>query len=337
MKTLNKKLRIGAICRIDNGGLANLAFDFWKHIHEITKALVVVSSDKKQNLLRYPEQVICQGFPTLEQIEEFLKDIDIVLAFETPYNWNIFSMAKERGIKTVLMPMYEWTEEKPPIHPDLYLCPSLLERDIYKYYPTKSEYIPVPIDRKMFPFKLRTKAETFVFNNGHGGTKGRNGLVALLQAIPLVKSDIKFIIRSQVPIPEIKDIRVDVRLGEAKRADLFKEGDVLLLPRMFGALSLPTWEAISSGMPVLSTDLYPFNMILPKDWFFKAERIEKGQTATINRIIDVAMVNPKDIAKKIDSWANKGITKESNLANKIARKMSWDNLHDEFIKLFKKL
>ena len=334
---MNKKLRIGIIARVDSGGLANQTYDYWKHIHEITKVLVVTSSSPQQNLLRYPEQIICEGFPTLEQIDSFLKDIDIVIAIETAYNWNIFSMAKERDIKTVLIPNYEWTEEYLPVQPDLYLCPSLLERDIYKFYPTKSEYLPFPIDRKIFPFKLRTKAETFVFNNGHGGTMGRNGIEALLKAIPLVKSDIKFIIRSQVPVPEIKDKRVDVRIGNVKRTELFNEGDVLLLPRMFGALSLPTWEAVSSGMPVLSTDLYPFNVILPKDWFFKPEKIEKGRTATINRTIDIAFVSPQKIAEKIDEWAGKDITEDSKKADKIAENISWKNLHDKYIKLFKTL
>jgi len=329
--------KIGIIARVDNGGLANLTYDFWKHIHQITKSLTILSSKPYQDLLKYPEQIICEGFPTLEQIDEFLKDIDVVLAFETPYNWNIFSMAKERGIKTILIPNYEWTEENPPIHPDLYLCPSLLDRDIYKYYSTKSEYLPIPINRELFPFRLRTKAETFVFNNGHGGTNGRNGLEALLQAIPLVKSDVKFIIRSQVPIPEITDKRVDVRLGGIERKDLFKEGDVFVSPRKFGALLLPTWEAISSGMPVLSTDIYPFNAILPKSWFFKPERIEKMQTAPMNRVIDVAVINPETIAQKIDQYANKDITKESKKADEIAENISWENMRDKFIKLLEKL
>ena len=136
--TMNKKtLRCGIVARVDNGGLANLAFDYWKNIPEITKSLTIVSGSQNQRVDRYPEQVLCQNYPTLEQIDEFLRDIDVVVAFETPYNWNVFSKAKEKGIKTVLIPMYEWTEEKPPIEPDLYLCPSLMERDIYKFYPTK--------------------------------------------------------------------------------------------------------------------------------------------------------------------------------------------------------
>lgn len=336
--TQKQDIRIGIIARVDNGGLANETYDYWKNIHEITKVLVVLSNGPYQDLLRYPNQVICEGFPSLGKIEEFLKDLDVVMALETPYNWNVFSMAKERGIKTVLIPNYEWTEENPPIHPDLYLCPSLLERDIYKFYPTQSKHIPFPVDRKLFPFKQRTKATTFVFNNGHGGTGGRNGVRELLAAIPLVKSSTaRFIVRSQIALPEVTDPRVQVIVGETKREDLFKDGDVFIIPRKFGALSLPTWESLSSGMPVLSTDVYPFNAILPKDWFFKAERTEKSRTAPMNRLIDIAIVNPVTIAEKIDAWVGQDITKDSQKANEIAQSMSWEVLHDEYLKVFNKL
>lgn len=330
--------RIGIIARVDSGGLANMSLDWWKNIPEITKCLTILSDSAYQNVTRFPEQIICENYPTLEQIDLFLKDIDVVIAFETPYNWNVFSMANERGIKTILIPMYEWTEENPPIQPDLYLCPSLMERDIYKYYPTKSEYIQNPIDRKVFKFKQREKAHTFVFNNGHGGVGGRNGIVAFTQAIPLVKSDVKFIIHSQVPIPEIKDSRVEIRIGEIKnRIDLYKEGDVLVFPRMFGALSLPTWEALSCGMPVLSTNLYPFNIHLPKEWFFQPEGNKKIQTSSLNRIIDCNFVNPQVIADKIDEWSNRDIINDSKVANDIAETFSWENSRKKILQVLKDL
>lgn len=335
---MTKNLKIGAICRVDNGGLANLAMDWWKNMPEITKCLTIISSSAYQNVSLYPEQIICENYPTLEQIDLFLKDIDVVLAFETPYNWNIFSMAKERGIKTVLIPMYEWTEEKPPIEPDLYLCPSLMERDIYKFYPTRSEYIQNPIDRKLFKFKQREKANTFVFNNGHGGVGGRNGIVALLQAIPLVKSDVKFIIHSQVPIPEITDPRVTVKLGDTKtRTELYEEGDVLLFPRMFGALSLPTWEALSCGIPVLSTDIYPFNVMLPKEWFFKSSETKRFQTSRQNRMIDAFITYPQILADKIDEWAGSWNIERSHKANEIAEQFSWDIQKPKILKIFEQL
>jgi glycosyltransferase involved in cell wall biosynthesis len=335
---MSQKLRIGAVVRVDDGGLANLAMDWWKNLPEITKCLTILSNSEYQNVMRYPEQIICENYPTIEQIDKFLKDIDVVIAFETPYNWNVFSMANERGIKTVLIPMYEWTEENPPIEPDLYLCPSLMERDIYKYYPTRSEYIQNPIDRKLFKFKQREKAHTFIFNNGHGGTGGRNGAVVLLQAIPLVKSDVKFLIHSQIPIPEINDPRVEVRLGDVKdRTDLYKEGDIMVYPKMFGALSLPIWESLSCGIPVISTNLYPFNEMLPKEWFFDAEGSKKIRTSPQNRIIDCAIINPKKLAETIDRWANKDIKEESKTANMIASTFAWDNVKPIIIKTLEDL
>ena len=335
---MSQKLRIGAIMRVDSGGLANLSYDWWKNMPEITKCLTILSESAYQNVMRYPEQIICQNYPTLEEIDLFLKDIDVVIGFETPYNWNVFSMANERGIKTVLVPMYEWTEEKPPIEPDLYLCPSLIERDIYKYYPTKSEYIQNPIDRKVFKFKQREKAHTFVFNNGHGGSGGRNGMAILAQAIPLVKSDVKFLIHSQVQVPEINDPRVEVRLGDIKdRQDLFKEGDIMIYPKMFGALSLPIWEALSCGIPVLTTNLYPFNAMLPKEWFFEPEGGKKIQTSPVNRIIDMNFVNPQTLANKIDEWANKDITEESKKAGEIAEQFNWNTSKEKIIKTLENL
>ena len=87
--SLPQTLKIGIIARVDNGGLSNMTFDFWRNIFEITKSLTILSESSYQDVSRYPEQIICQNYPTLEQIDLFLKDIDVVLAFETPYNWNI--------------------------------------------------------------------------------------------------------------------------------------------------------------------------------------------------------------------------------------------------------
>ena len=331
-------MRIGIVARIDKGGLANMTDDFWKHIPEITKQLVIPANNVEDDFNLYLKGIICNGFPTLDKIDKFLKDIDIVLMFETPYNWNIISLAEKRGIKTVLIPNYEWSNPNPPIHPDLYLCPSLLDKDIYKKK-HKSKYLPIPVDRKLIPFKLRKKARTFIFNNGHGGTGGRNGVQALLEAIPMVKAkDIKFIIRSQVNLPPIDDDRVEIKLGSiTKKADLFKEGDVFLFPHMFDGLSLPIQEALSAGMPVISTNFYPHNIYMPKEWFFEADGFKKGRVAEIAREIDVAIINPEKLAEKIDEWAGKDITKDSKRANEIAEEISWDNLYEEYIKVFKEL
>jgi len=112
---------------------------------------------------------------------------------------------------------------------------------------------------------------------------------------------------------------------------------VLLFPRMFGALSLPTWEALSCGMPVLSTNIHPFNKTLPKEWFFEAEGSKKVQTSSQNRIIDMYKIDPQKLADKIDEWANKNITEESKKAGEIAEQFSWGNSKKQILKVLNQL
>ena len=214
-----------------------------------------------------------------------------------------------------------------------------MDYQIFKDYETRVEYFPIPVDRREIPFKLRTKAETFVFNNGGGGTGGRNGMEALMKAIPLVKSDVKFIIRSQnQEPPKIEDKRVNIEFKHyPNRADIFNKGDVFVFPHMFDGLSLPIQEALSSGMLVLSTNFFPHNTYLPKEWLFDPDGFKQGRVSLVARDIDVAILDPEKIAKKIDEWANKDISMESRKADEIAEKISWENMKDIYIDMFKSL
>lgn len=334
---VNKELKIGMIARCDVGGLGHLSYDFWKNIFEISKELIVMSG-RLDNPYLYPKGIIASiGRPTLEEIDEFLKDINVVLAVETPYNWNILSEAKRRGIKTVLIPNYEWSEVKSPVMPDMYLCPSKLDYNLFKKYDTRVEYLPIPVNREEFPFQQRTKAHTFLFNNGGGGSDGRNGYKELMEAIKLVKSDVKFLIRSQIEVDQPEDKRITFEYVHKKHEDLYKEGDVFLFPHKFDGLSLPIQEALSAGMPVLSTNFFPHNDYMPKEWFFEPEKWQLGNVCPECRVIEMAKLDPQKIADKIDEWANKDITAESKKADEIAEKISWNSLHKKYVDLFTSL
>jgi hypothetical protein len=78
-----------------------------------------------------------------------------------------------------------------------FLCPSRLD---YNELPEPKQYIPTPVNRDIIPFRLRRQARKFLFINGTGD-RGRNSLHVLWGAIPLVKSPVEFLIRSQVSIP----------------------------------------------------------------------------------------------------------------------------------------
>lgn len=328
--------QIGLIVRCDDGGLGSLSRDFYKYLEPV-KTLVIIGGYNN-----HPERFngIIAGYqsghhynpiPTLKQIDEFLDGLDTILTFETPYNWNLFSLAKQKGIKTILMPMFEWTPDPLPVEPDLILCPSKLEYDLYE---GNKIYLPVPIDRELHPFKLRTCAETFVFNNGHGGTLNRNSAREMIEAISRTTIDVKFIVRSQVDLPDkINDHRITYQFGDVPKEDLFKDGDILLFPHKFDGLSLPIQEAMSSGLPVISTDIYPHNTYLPKELLFEPDGYGKARMGERYREFQRAFISPRILAEKIDSFANQDVTELSKKMNEIAETMSWDNLKDKYLEI----
>jgi len=336
---MSKEIKIGLVARCDNSGLGTLARDFYNNL-PVEKSLLVLSRYQNDTSLFRNSIISERGVPTLEEVDRFLEGLDVVIGFETVYNWSIFSKAKERGIKTILIPMYEWTPEPLPVIPDLIICPSKLDYDYYKQdYPKANvEYLPIPIDRKVFKFKKKKTATTFLFNNGHGGFLERNSLTELLQAISLIPLDAKFIINTQIPPAwGIKDRRITLNIGEMTREELFKEGDVFIMPHKFNGLSLPIQEAMSCGMPVISTDIYPTNDYLPKEWLFEPEAMVKGRLGANTRYIDIALISPKKLAKAIEKWINQDISKYSEMMDKKAEEMSWKTLKPKYLNLIKKI
>jgi len=333
MKTSNKKSpKIGLIARSDNSGLGVFTQEFYKNL-PIEKVLVVLHGEYQNYPEKFDEnkRIVCQrGTPGLEEIEEFLDGIDVVLTFETPYNWNIFTRAREKGVKTALFVDYEWLSETLPANPDLYLCGSEVNYyGIPEIPEEKKALIPCPINDS-FQFQKRKKAETFVFNNGHGGFRDRNSWKELFEAISLVKEPVNFLIRSQKYFPYIpNDSRIEIQYGDIPHDDLYKEGDVLIHPHKFGALSMPVQEGIASGMPVITTDLPPYHKLVPESWLIKPEARTQ---IFIRRQIEAVIHSPTNIAKKISEFANKDISQDSEKTKEIAQRWRWKNVRGEYLK-----
>jgi len=332
-----KNMKIGTICRADNSGLGNLAWEFCNHL-PITKQLIVLNNVYHVYPERFKNAIVSRkSIPDRDEIDALLQDIDLLLLLETPFNWGAISKAKQRGIKVVLIPMYECTEERKELSDvDLFLCPSLLD---YNVFPEPKYFLPIPINREKLKFKLRKKARVFTHHTGHGGIYGRNGTEEFLQAIKLVKSDVRFTIYTQylksvaLPMDILK--RVYVHKGNIKNYwDVWRDEDVFVFPHKWDGCSLPINEAMSVGMPIISTDMYPFNQYLPKDLLFKPKRMLTIQMA---RKISMADISPEVLAQKIDEIANTDISKYSIQGNQLAEKWSWENLLPKYMEIFQKV
>lgn len=319
--------RLGIIGFASNSGLGTLSREFFVHLKPAKTLLVPTKYAEFPD--RFPGAR--RGLDK-ETVDWFLTDIDVVLAFETPGDWDILQAAKKRGIKTILMPMYECMHSPLVFTPDLMICPSRLDYEIFKReVGGHAVFLPVPVNRKRIEFRHRRRARVFEHHAGHGGLLGRNGTYELLAAAPMLKSKAKIVIYSQRQL-DFSHPNVEIRVGNFKDYwDIWGQGDVFVFPHKFDGLSLPIQEALASGMPVLSTAIPPFVGWLPNDWMIPAD--EQTQMRVFQRLVDVAVVDPRRIAEAIDQWYGKDIRRDSAEANKLAQALDWKLLKQKYLEI----
>lgn len=310
-QTNMKSYKVGMICLATDQGLGYLAKDFYDN--GLIDLVCIHNHSTRVNHYEW--------YPNAVSEQELLDKCTTLFFIETPFNWKIIVEARNRGIKTVLMPMYECTRYPLPYQPDLILTPSDLDQ---QYFPEATR-VNVPVNVE---WRLRERARVFVHNAGNGGLGGRNGTRELIESLKYVKSPIKLIIRSQVPI-ECDDLRVELRIGTFD--DIWSEGDVFVFPEKFNGLSLPLQEAFASGMLVMTSDRFPNNTYLPREPLIPVSGYKKERIAVE---FDSAVLSPEEIAKTIDEWYNKNISSYSLLGKDFNIKNTWTNLKKEYISLF---
>ena len=321
-------MRLGLICRFDNSGLGTLSWEFARNLKP-HKVLLVENFVHQTFPERYAGLDSRRAGRTYsDNWEWFLEDIDVVMTFETFYRWEIVKICRQKKIKTVLYTMVEMTSEKLPLFPDLFLCPSKLD---YERFREPKVFVPTPVATDRLIWRKREKAHTFIHSASHGGVSMRKGTHLLMEAIPMVKSDVKFEIYTWIPFKS-NDPRLEIKLQNFKNYwQMWREGDVLVYPQDYNGICLPIVEAMASGMGVITTDIYPFNEYMPKELLFKPEQMYRTRASPSLLEMDAAKINPKDIAEKIDEWANQDIGRFSEYGKTWAQENSWEILGPKIV------
>lgn len=318
---------LGFIARCDNTGLGVESVDFVRHVRpdRVLVALPKRYDDFPARFASCPDVGFLDKPPSPEDADRFLRGLDTLFCIETPYDWSLFERARAANVKTILRINYEYLPDPLPAAPDVMISP------IDWYQSDGATILPFPVDRLRFPFRQRRRARTFLYVAGRLGMFGRNGTKELLQAIPLVRSDVRFIFYSQKEVERIDDPRVDWRFGDlGDNAVLYAEGDVLIFPRRYGGQALSVNEALSVGMPVMMTDMRPHNAFLPKELLIPAGKLEEVH---LRRTVEAAAIEPAHIAAKIDEWADRDISTYSEWADSYAQSISWDTLLPRYVEL----
>lgn len=308
-------MRVGLIARADRTGLAVQTWCFWRNMHPAATLVVDLAhcSGQSPELDRYasdPNVTVWRAavYPSVEAkpdpvLENFLDQVDVVFTCETPYNLWLFKRAREKGVRTVLQPNYEFLEYllyRDLPEPDVFGLPSRWhEQEIRMRLPGRDiRHLPVPVDRTLLPYRHRSELRTLLHTAGTPAMEDRNGTLLLMEAMQHVRAPVELTIRTQkhLPQPASRNVRVDTRSSQ-NFWDLYGDEDLYVIPRKFGGLCLPMQEALSVGMPVLSTNVSPQDEFIPTDLLVDAPPVREVMTRAP---IWVHEANPHAVAARID-------------------------------------
>ena len=311
-------MRIGIVARSDNTGLGNQTKELAKMLNP--DKILLINSTSFNNNKQHPEWyseynsvVTINGFPTNNDVENFLKGLDIVIACETFYNVAFIELAHKRGVKTVLQYNYEFLEYLQKQHrrlPTYLLAPSEWNLDnVIKLFGTKTNviHLPPPTNKDLFSnakqINLSKTHNRILHVAGKAAAKDRNGTKTVLDMLKYSKAEYELVITSQTPIEhQYSDSRVTISHANPEARESLYEGyDAMILPRRYAGLCLPMNEALLSGLPVFMTDISPNNKVLPAEWLAKSNKIDELMTRTM---LDVYSADPEDLARIVDNYFN---------------------------------
>ena len=202
-----------------------------------------------------------------ESIRLLLSGLEGILFFERPaWHPHVLEIAREMGVATVCVPMWEWFNGHAPEwrYCDLFVCPSQFTQQIVRSYGfTNTCFLPWPIDLAKLPLRIvGGPARHFIHNAGLVDADDRKGTRDTIRAFSLLtRKDIRLTVRMQktVPLPPV-DERVEIVVGNLSSvADLYTTGDICVQPSKMEGIGFMVLEPTCAGIPVITTDYPPMS------------------------------------------------------------------------------
>lgn len=303
-------MRLGLIVRAVTRGLGIQSLETWRHLNPAVTVLIDSMPDRdKWELHRdwYPDAIITEwaGYtaPITDQALDALLGCDVILTFETWYDPTIPERAKAKGIATVIMVNPELWRDHETEHATAVWVPSTWRIDQIP----RAEHVvfPVALDR----FENAQPGGKFLHLGGHKARADRNGMEVAIRAARL--ANIPLTVTTQ------DRLRLDGRgivLGPSKDNywEMYEGHGVLVMPRKYGGLSLPTQEAMAAGLAVVMTDTSPNH-----DWPVSVVSCIRSQKMGMpGGVIDIYEANREELAREMQrmqdsdyrlEWQGKGL------------------------------
>lgn len=356
-------MKIGLLACSSNTGLGYQTRDFFNYI-KCNKTLIYDISTANGMPVDHEWasgsiHKITKGLPTNEECEWLVDDMDLIFVAETPLNYYLFEYARKKCVKIVLQYNYEFLQYirnmALPV-PDVFASPSHWEiQKVKDLGLSRVEYLPVPVVTEFRKPEIKKTVNRILHVAGRPAMHDRNGTSEFLEMIQdkiFLLSEyrhIQFKICMQKPReantialyekmrPRIEKAkhqlgeRLEIVWDAENQDQMFGDSDMMVLPRKYGGLCLPLWEAMSYGLPVIMTKIAPNDAVLPDNWLAKSSFIGYFET---HSPISMYRADVDSLLSKTIRMIN-SIEKDSETAIGLAKAMSWDERKSHYMELFR--
>jgi 1,2-diacylglycerol 3-alpha-glucosyltransferase len=149
---------------------------------------------------------------------------------------------------------------------DFVICNTKRHFEIFKSHP-QSVYIPWGTNVEIYkPINRTKKHNHIIFFHSCGMNYVRKGTDLLVEAFKLLEGESLLIIHSQKVIQDqdlreriLKNPKIQLIEKTVGIPGLYNEGDIYVYPSRLDGIGLTIAEALSSGLPVITTDEAPMN------------------------------------------------------------------------------
>ncbi len=302
--------RWAVVAHKDDTGFGRMAADV-RRLFRVGRHIVIPSERLSDREIHHGDELVLDPKASEAEVRAALAGLDGILFFER-HDWHpaLLPLARELGVQTVCVPMWEWFRGRDEQWRwcDLFVCPHEFSLQVVQGYGwSNAVHLPWPFDVRQFPARaVRGPARVFIHNAGlvdHDDRKSTRDTIRAFRRV--ARRDVRLIVRMQTPaeLPPL-DERIEVRVGNLPHpAALYAEGDVAIQPSKMEGIGFMVLEPVASGLPVITLDFPPMNEFVRQPELRVAPRWFKRRAFATNWVRHAHLRLPRlrDLAQKI-AW-----------------------------------